>query len=145
MGWWGRGSIGQWICFSKGGQVLRPLFLFGANLSAWRALADVLGEARDRYLSLRFVLDAIDSAQYSTSPDANAGLRRGLCDRVQADGWSHIPFVREGDFNAIGEAREGYVQVRMTFRQMLERFSARRDHGCLQLRRGVILHARRFG
>jgi hypothetical protein len=90
-------------------------------------LADEFGEACDGHVALRFVLDAIDAARYGS-------VVRGCALAIRA-------FMREGYFDAVGEAREGYVKLRVVCSEMLEGLAAGGDDCRLQLRGDIVFDA----
>lgn len=90
-------------------------------------MADEFGEACDGHVALRFVLDAIDAARYGS-------VVRGCALAIRA-------FMREGYFDAVGEAREGYVKLRVVCSEMLEGLAAGGDDCRLQLRGDIVFDA----
>jgi len=104
-------------------------------------LADVFREPRNRYVALRFVLNAIDATENRRLTGCATAGRYESRHGVQPDGRCRFCFMRERNFNAIGMAAEGDIQSRMFFGQRREGLLASGDYRFLELRGSVIFQA----
>jgi hypothetical protein len=108
--------------------------LFLGTLRDSRGVTKVFCQSRDGQSFARFKLDAIDPTQ-----DTRAlSMICERCDLVQPNRWLSTAFASDSDFDAVLEAGDRDVQMRVSFGQMLESFFASRDYGLLQLDGSVI-------
>ena len=86
-----------------------------------------------------FVLNAVDARQAAWDGSATAHFRGETGNGIESDSGERFAVVGKSNFDAVWEARECYVQVRMVSRQVVEGFPASCHDGSLQLSNSVFL------
>ena len=77
-------------------------------------MADILRQASDGFPIMRFVLNAVEPGENNLDGLCSANVRGKAGDGVEADRWRVFVHVGQSDFHAVGEAREGDFQLRMS-------------------------------
>lgn len=72
-------------------------------------------------------MDAVDTGEDTWAGFCAARLCGQACNGIEANSGKGFPFVGEGDFKAIREARKSDNEVRMCFGQVLKRLIARTE------------------
>ncbi len=99
-----------------------------------RDFVDIFRQASHRFRAVRFVLNAVEAHQDTWAGRAAASWFCKAGNRVETDRRKGSACVGESNLNAVGEASERHVHVRMSSGQMFEGLVTGSEDGGLQLR-----------
>jgi hypothetical protein len=127
-----------------------PFSSFEWLLGCGRALinissTEIFCQASDCFPALRFVLDAIESAENPRVGFRATHSRGEPGNGIEANSWRASASMGDSDFHAVGEALEGDFQARTIRGQMLKSFRTGGDHRRLQSSSGVALKSGNIG